>query len=304
MHNILLSILLLLSAVTSLAQTVEMKKYTDPEIVIHYEPRLENAAAKIANAYPEIKTVIEKKIGWTAEFVPTVVLMSQRATFQKMARNSIFTAFAIPENNVIVMDYSKLDRTPVDLQETFEHELYHLLMHHHIEHANLPRWLDEGFAQWASGGIADIINPENIDALKHAVLSENLIPLKDLHSAFPRQSGKLILAYQESRSFVEFIAHEYGDRSFLAVLNDLKNGKSIEEAISDKLLIDLQKLEEKWHKNLVTRYTWMTYVSEHIYWFLFFAAALITLIGYLRFRIRLRNYRDEDDIMDVEGKDH
>jgi hypothetical protein len=107
------------------------------------------------------------------------------------------------------MDYSKIDRTPFDLQATFEHELSHLLLHKNIKAPNIPKWLDEGVAQWASGGIADIINPGNKDILKQAVISENVIPLYEISVAFPSQSREFILSYQESRSFVEFIVHEY-----------------------------------------------------------------------------------------------
>jgi hypothetical protein len=193
------------------------------------------------------------------------------------------------------MDYSKIDRTPFDLQATFEHELSHLLLHKNIKAPNIPKWLDEGVAQWASGGIADIINPGNKDILKQAVISENVIPLYEISVAFPSQSREFILSYQESRSFVEFIVHEYGADKLLSILNSLKKGNPIEQAVYESLSINLNILEQHWLKSLPRKYSWPSYIANHIYWILFFAAALISLIGYLRFRIRLKNYRDEED---------
>lgn len=213
-----------------------------------------------------------------------------------MSKNDLITAFAVPGKNLIIMDHSKMCRTPFDLQATFEHELYHLMLHQNIEASNLPKWLDEGIAQWASGGIADIINPTKIDILKQAVISDNLLRLKDISFSFPEDSRGLILAYQESRSFIEFIVHKYGEEKLISVLNSLAKGESIEQAVHENLSIELNILEQKWQKTLIRRYSWIFYILDHIYWILFFTAAVVTLIGYLRFRRRLKNYRDEEDI--------
>lgn len=266
-----------------------------PEIAIQYDPRLENAARKISSSYAEIIRTVEKKMGWDAGFVPVVVLVRQNEEFQQFARNRLITAYAVPRKNLIVIDYSKMDRTPFDLRATFEHELYHLLLHEHIESSLLPKWLDEGFVQWASGGVADIINPGNKDLLKQAVLSDTVLPLRTIASRFPAYSRGLLLSYQQSRSFIEYIVQEYGEEKMLAVLNSLKKGKPVEQALMDDLSIELYELELNWRTHLVRKYSWMTYIADHIYWILFSAAAVITILGYLRFRMRLRNYRDEDD---------
>jgi hypothetical protein len=272
-----------------------MRHYITPQITVTYEPQIENAALKIANAYPEVKAVVEKKFGWQLKSRPTVVLLSSVKTFRSMTRNSLVTAFALSRENLIVMDYTKMDRTPVDLRATFEHELYHLLLHEHIRRADLPKWLDEGVAQWASGGVADIINPGNRDILKQSVLSGTVLPLNDISITFPAQPRKFVLAYQQSKSLVEFIVSEYGEDTLRAVLHSLKQGEDIETAVVRNLSIDLYDLEQSWKQKLQRKYSWFTYFADHIYWILFSAAALITLLGYFRFRTRLRNYRDTED---------
>jgi hypothetical protein len=272
-----------------------MRHYITPQITVTYEPQIENAALKIANAYPEVKAVVEKKFGWQLKSRPTVVLLSSVKTFRSMTRNSLVTAFALSRENLIVMDYTKMDRTPVDLRATFEHELYHLLLHEHIRRADLPKWLDEGVAQWASGGVADIINPGNKDVLKQSVLSSTVLPLNDISITFPAQPRKFVLAYQQSKSLVEFIVSEYGEDTLRAVLHSLKQGEDIETAVVRNLSIDLYDLEQSWKQKLQRKYSWFTYFADHIYWILFSAAALITLLGYFRFRTRLRNYRDTED---------
>jgi Ni,Fe-hydrogenase maturation factor len=274
---------------------LEVKQLISEEVIIQYQPPLEKAAEDILEAYPEIRTAAEKKFGWKAGFIPTVVLIHQNEVFRKMTGNNLITAYAVPQKSLIVIDYSKMDRTPGDLQSTFEHELYHLLLHQYIGSPHLPKWLDEGFAQWASGGIADIINPGNKDILKQAVLSDTLLHLEDIESSFPSQSRGLILSYQQSRSFVEYIVHEYGKERFLAVLGSLMDGQPVEQAISENLSVALDILELNWRKHLVRKYSWMSYLADHIYWILFSLAAVITVLGFLRFIIRYKTYRDDDE---------
>lgn len=282
--------------------SVGLRQYSGPGIIVRYEPPLEKAAIKLSGWYPGIRAGMEAKFGWRVKVAPVVVLIRQRGVFMKWARNELITAFAVAGENLIVMDYSKMDRSPFDLRATFEHELCHLLLHQNLAPSVIPKWLDEGVAQWASGGIAELLNPAEKDILKQAVLSNNLLALKDIASTFPEESRGLLLSYEESRSFVEFIVHEYGAGKLLSVLNGLKNGGSIEEGVYENLSTEMNALEQRWRKGLLRKYSWPFYLAEHIYWILFFAAALTTLVGYLRLRRHMKNYKDEgDDAPSGEG---
>ncbi|MDH5203872.1 MAG: peptidase MA family metallohydrolase [Nitrospirota bacterium] len=277
------------------SEAINLKEYKNSEIIIQYEPPIENAAINLSGVYRKVKTVIEKKLRWKVEFIPTTILIHKRTAFQKMAQNELVTAFALPGENSIVIDYSKMERTPFDLTATFTHEVCHLVLHHNIKEKTIPKWLDEGVCQWASGGIADIINPGEKDILKQAVLSDNLFALKEIAFAFPEQQRGLLLAYEESKSFVEFVVHEYGTEKLLSVLNSLKKGTTIEQAVQENLSVELTVLEQKWQKSLIRQYSWFSYIADHLYWILFFAAAIVTLIGYLKFRRKLRNYKDDGE---------
>lgn len=298
LQSMIAIILFLLFAAVPSSSTVsalESGHLKGPGIIIQYELPLENAAGKIADTYLEIKSEIEGKLATHIIFVPTVVLIHQHAVFRKMVMDDLTTAFALPGKNLIVMDYSKLDRTPYDLLDTMKHEVCHLLLHQDIAGQIIPRWLDEGVCQWVSGGVADIINPETKDILRQAVLSDALIPLRDLTSRFPQQSRGIILAYLESKSFVEFIVSEFGSNKLVAILQSMQKGIQVEQAVHENLSVTLDALEAQWRQNLKRKYSWPTYIADHFIWILFFAASLATFIGYLRFRRRLKNYRDEEE---------
>jgi len=290
---LLLTLIIIASSIPS--EAINLKEYKNPEIIIQYEQPLENAAMNLSGVYLKVKTDIEKKLKWKVEFIPTTILIHKRTAFREMAQNELVTAFALPGKNIIVIDYSKMERTPFDLMATFEHEVCHLLLHHNIKERTIPKWLDEGVCQWASGGIADIINPGEKDILKQAVLSNTLFALKDIAFTFPEQQRGLLLSYEESKSFVEFVVYEYGTEKLLSVLNSLKKGATIGQAVQENLSVELTVLEQKWKKSLIRQYSWLSYIADHLYWIIFFVAAMVTLIGYLKFRRKLRNYKDDDE---------
>ncbi len=273
-----------------------MKVFRTSEVIIQYELPLEKAAERIAGIYPLIKSDLEKKINRRVTFIPSIILIHNSSTFKKMVKgNDRITAFAVPGKNIIVIDYSKMERTPFDLRLTLKHELSHLLLHQNIKDEFLPKWFDEGVSQWVSEGIADIINVNGNKLLKQAVLSGNYLALKDISVFFPRSPDLFILSYEESRSIIEYIDSKYGEDKLLDILNKLSEGIEIEKAVSAVLHVDMAGLETGWHKYLQRKYTWFRYLSDNIYWMIFFFGAILTVIGFLQLRRRIKTYDDEDE---------
>ena len=294
MHNKVMYLFLLAAIVSTTVSAFELRQYKSAGIVILYEPPLENAAKKLAGEYPEIRADVEKKLQWSIGFTPTVVLIREHKEFQEKARDNLVTAFAVPGENVIMIDYSRMGRTPFDLRATLAHEICHLVLHYYISDS-VPRWLDEGVAQWTSGGISDILVPDEKDILKQAILSGGLLRLKDISLRFPEEPEKLLLSYEESKAFVEFIVRGYGTAKLITVLHSLKKSESVEQAVYENLSTGMDQLEQKWREGLVRKYSWPSYIADHIYGIIFFAAALATLIGYVMFRRRMKSLRDDEN---------
>ena len=294
-----LTILVLILILTASSSAAEMEEYRGPEITVRYEPPLKDVARRISSVYKKTRTDIEAKLGCRMRSAPFVVLIGSNAAFQEMAGNKLVTAFAEAGRNLIVIDYSRMDRVPFDLEDTFKHELTHVLLHQGIGDSHLPKWLDEGVAQWASGGIADIMRTGDKDLLQQAVLSHRVFSLTEISLNFPDSPNGLILAYEESKSFTEFIVKHYGEAKLRLLLQGLENQGTIEQAIYDNYGVSLDMLEQKWKKGLIRENSWIEYIADHMYWLLFFLAALITIAGYCAVKRRMRNYRDEED--EAEG---
>jgi hypothetical protein len=264
------------------------------EVIILFEDTLRGAAEEAMLIYPGVKKELEKDLPWRIHFTPTVILKDHHS-FQKSAGGNLIVAYALSGRNLIVIDYSKMRAEPYSLKATMKHELCHLLLHHHIPRERLPRWLDEGIAQWVSGGMTEVVINRKRSALEGAVLSGRYIKLRSLTKHFPREEEFLMLAYEQSKSLVEYMIRRYGLSGIFDLMNRLAAGEDIDGAILDSFSISLGELERAWYEDLRKRITWLTYLINHLYEIIFFIAALLMIIGFIRRLLKKKEHPPEDE---------
>jgi hypothetical protein len=265
------------------------------EVKVQYEASLKSVASEVVRMYSSVKQEIEDTFQAGIFFNPTVILIKDRKTFTGITRNKSVVAVAISENNLIIIDNSRMKTHPFTLEVTLKHELCHLFLHDYIKDGSLPRWFNEGVSQWVSGGIAELIIQENKDLLKQATLTGRLISIRDLADGFPADDKYLHLAYQQSRSIVNYIVKEFGPSGILQIMDHLKDNASINMAVLNALSVSMEDLEKDWHMYLRKKYTWFTYLSNHLYEILFSFAALALTYGFVRMLLRKRAYKDEEE---------
>lgn len=263
------------------------------QTVIFFEKPLRSLAVELRAIYPSIKSDLEKLTGWEVDFNPTFLLLAH-SNFLSMVETKNVVAVAVAQDYRIIIDSSRMNVNPFTLSVTAKHELAHLLLHRKINRTHLPRWLDEGFAQWASDGISEIITG-NRTFLTKAAIQRNLIPLYKIAHYFPENETQMILAYEQSKSLVEFIHKEFGAATLLKILDHMANGESIDDAVLTNLAIPLDGLEQLWHKDLTSRKIWFYYLSTYLYAILFFLASVLAVIGFIRYQIRRKKWREEEE---------
>ena len=269
-------------------------------VIILYDDSLSSIAREVDRMYPSLKTELSEVLQKQADFIPEVVLIKTTAAFRRIVGSDMILGFAEPDKNLIVLDTSRVYTKPFTLETTLKHELCHLVLHRGIARENLPRWLDEGVCQWASGGIDELMAGGNENALSKATLSGKLIDIRRL-DRFPNDDASLVLAYAESKSFVEYIVSKYGKQGLLRMLASLRDGNSVNEAIEKSLSINIVDLENSWRAYLKRKYTWFSYLGDNIYTLIFVLAALITVYGFIRLLKKKRDYRDEEEEDDGTG---
>ena len=129
------------------------------------------------------------------------------------------------------------------------HEISHLVLHRFYSEG-IPRWLDEGFAQYSSKlAHSSYQRARNYIAKPHsdAIASEDLIPLATLLSMTYPPSEHVKTFYDESERLVRFLVAT-DKRSFLALLDALGRHQPFETAFvrnySGKFL-SIATLEER-----------------------------------------------------------
>jgi len=268
-------------------------------VTVMFEIPIEAAAKEAAEIYPIIKRDLENTLQWPINFTSTVLLLKEKSTFQKMAQSRLVVAFAVPAKNLMVIDHSKMAVDPFTLEGTMKHELCHLLLHHHLDGKDLPKWLDEGIAQWVSGGIIEIMRTRKETRLTQATLGRKIIPVRALAERFPGDRESLFLAYEESKSLVTYIIDKHGIEGILSILGHLKGGHDWEDAVYKGLSVSFEELEADWLYHLKKRFTWLSYIINHVYEILFFLGAVIMMYGafrvFLRKRAYMREMDDDDD---------
>ncbi len=271
----------------------EKRTIEDDNLVISYEAPLQNAASEIIRLYPDIRTELAKDLGWRTDFRPEIILRKDTASFRRMGESDLIVARALPKEDIIVIDYSKMNVQPFTLGTTLKHELCHLELHHHI--AEVPRWFDEGICQWVTGGLSEIMNVGTRSTLREAALSNRLISFDSLTEGFPSDGRRLDLAYQESSSMIDFIKEEFGVSGVRNILEHMNKGDDLDGAIQKSLSITLDDLEKRWRASIASKTSWFSYVGDNLYEILFAFAALITVYGFFRVLKKKREYKDEEE---------
>ena len=269
------------------------------DVAIFYEQPLKGAAQEIAEIYPGVRKELETAVGFSVDFRPAVVLVSNEEAFEQITGNRLIVAYAVPEKMLMVIDYSRSSKDPFSTRTILKHELCHLLLHRYIH--TLPRWIDEGVSQWVSGGFAELFSENRESYLRWASISGGLISLNALDTRFPQDEQRLVLAYEESRSIVDYIVSRYGKNGIINILTALKNGKSTQDAVMMSLGIPYPEFEKEWQHSLRTLPALLTSIMGDIYGIIFFLAALFTVAGYARYRIRKRRLMDEEEEITPEG---
>jgi hypothetical protein len=262
-------------------------------VAVLFDPSLKVPAEEVAGMYPGVRAELEHALGWGLNLRPTVILIRDRHMFEGMAESPITVAFAIPKKSLIVIDQSRMNTHPFTLRNTLKHELCHLMLHDRVR--NVPRWLDEGISQWVSDGLGDIVMDQKRSLLNRAALRGGIMPIRSLSNRFPGTRDGLVLAYEESKSFVAHMVSVYGKDGLLDIIERMKRGEDAETAVSSALSTPFDAIEGKWRDSLRKRVTWFTFLSYHLYDILFGLMALISIAGFIRVWLKKRSYRDGED---------
>lgn len=237
--------------------------------------------------------------GFSAERAPvpsTIVLAPSPEIWDSVTGGRVpewGAGVAFPAAGVIVLPlFPGPGRRPEQLPVTLRHEIVHLALHQRLPEP-IPRWFDEGYAEWVSGGWS----PEEAWRLRVAFLLGRAPPLDSLTLDWPRGGERARLAYLLSATAVQHLAERSGPEGFAALIAAWQREGSLERAIRSTYGMTLGQFEEEWRGVVKQRYGWLLMLSQMtVFWF--FATVLLLVL----FGIRRRRDRKRLDVMRAEER--
>ncbi len=261
--------------------------FQSEDVTIMGELSLKAEAQLLHMVFPEIRRDLHNALPWGLRSKPRITLTSNPELFERITGSPMISAFAVPSEQFVAMVIQPGRTTRATLRGTLTHELCHLLLHENIEDSILPKWLDEGVCQWVSGSLGEILSGAAVNR-NDLEIGRQAIPLRELSERFPREGEALLLAYAESRSFVEYLVLRSGVEGLHGVLHRLKEGNAVEEAVKVSLGSSLDLLEAEWLESLQGRWAWFSWLGRHFYDLLFFTMALLAVLGAVRLLVKRR----------------
>jgi hypothetical protein len=219
-------------------------------IEVFFHGPVRKRALRILNSAENLNTIM-KDILTSSKFNNIVVTMYNNNAemfdaivhkSSKQSRELITEGQAFDRENVVLVQGA--GRRSVG---TATHELTHVLVARASKGSLLgvPLWLNEGLAEYGN------LDPgHSYDRfLEWAVDTERLMPFTSLNR-FPGEPSLTIVAYGQSKNFVEFIINKYGADKIQKILDQLSEGKKINGSFESVLGLDLIEVENLWRKEI------------------------------------------------------
>ena len=204
---------------------------------------------------------------------------------------------AFPPRGEIILFAPALMSRPDRITSVMRHEMCHLLLAAATSHAEVepPRWLDEGIATWRSAewDLDLSLRRDQAAWLRDAGAAHHLFKFEDLDASVP--AGALQpLAYAQSASFVEWLAHREGEAQLRRFLRALDRDQDPEVAIRGTWGASLATLEREWRREVVGG--WLAGVPSlsTLTQFAGLILGILLIAAWIRRRRRLARMPDEE----------
>lgn len=153
---------------------------------------------------------------------------------------------AFPDQDIVILGISQTD---LDWgRNSIVHELTHVLVGHLTFSClgDVPTWLNEGLAVYSEGEL----DPASQQQLDEAIQNDTLLSIRSLSAGFSEVSDKAYLSYSQSFSVVKFLVETYGQEKMTALLTSLRDGVTIDEALTNTYGFNVEGLEDEWRAGI------------------------------------------------------
>jgi hypothetical protein len=178
------------------------------------------------------------------------------------------------------------------IERVVPHEVGHVLIGRAVGQAlpALPRWLNEGIAEYVAGERAAQVDPVALRAIGRG----RALDLSDLDGAIARGGADAGLAYAQAASVVNFLVDRQGETVIAALLQSIRQTADFETSVQQVTGLTTAELEASWRRSVSHRWRWILLFQSSAP--VFGLMLLLFLVGFIRhYREKRRRQEAPDD---------
>lgn len=194
-------------------------------------------------------------------------------------------AVALSDRMEIIIPGGQLwPHSPVEEARILRHEWAHLALSHAMDPLRIPRWFNEGYAEWAAGGWLGGGGWK----LRVALAMGGAPPLDSLTIGWPAGSEAAEVAYLLSASVIEYLVAASGVHGLETFFEQWRELGSFDEALRTVFGATAGQLESDWRKWVGRRYGWLMVVSHSVVFWAILSVGLVAMVW-----VRKRHRREQ-----------
>ncbi|MFQ5746228.1 MAG: peptidase MA family metallohydrolase [Gemmatimonadota bacterium] len=257
-----------------------------PPVRFHAEAGLEPVAERLASG-PGLRTALPAMPAFPEGMDPVDVwIVRDLATLADLGLGPAedwVAGVADPSTNRIGLRAARGVGSAGELGPVLRHELAHVALAA-VTGGRAPAWLDEGYAQYASGswGYGDAWT------LRLLLLRGERIGLRRVALGFRRGEAEARVAYLLSYTAVHSLFERGGEKGVAKLLSALGRGESLDAALRIALRTTEARFERQWREDVRARYGWLFVLSRASAFWLLAGLFLVAVVSLRRRRDRRR----------------
>lgn len=235
-------------SVTWLDKAHSWQTMTKGQIRLHWYKNSAGMAQQLLDAADAGLTRTEQQTGLTNDQPVDLYIYANNDDMQDaiLYEPGWTGGLAFPSLNIVIIGIAPAQ---LDWGRTAEvHELTHVVVGHFTFTClgGLPTWLNEGLAVFSEGAL----DPESQQQFDTAVRTNELLPIRSLSGPFSEVPSRTYLSYSESFSIVSFMLEAYGREKMTALLVQLRDGNTLDEALTAVYGFNVDGLEDAWRAEI------------------------------------------------------
>lgn len=256
-------------------------------------PDAQGVAGRVAAAVDEAVPRIASLVGGRDLRPVQAYVYQDRERFRRatgLPRQSTIVGIATFPDEVIHIDGTGLFAS---IEKIVPHEVGHVMIGRALGPAlfALPRWANEGIAEYVAGERAAQVDPVALRAIGRGAA----LDLRDLDDAIRSGGERAGLAYAQSASLVNFLVAERREPVIADLLAALRERGDFESALQQSAGFSLPELESAWRGSLSRRWRWpMLFQSGAPVLLLMLVLFIAGLIRYVLQRRRRQEMPEQD----------